>query len=181
MPIQLLMAAFKFFNKGSVRGEKPISKTSLLTGVSLASWARILFRLCQFVMGLVVIGLYAQDLDKARRAHKYADPKWVYAVFCGALASLCSLVFMLPLLKSWFFFFLDWLVAFLFLVLFGMFGNMYLREKPEGNKGIIRMKNAVWIDLANLLLWTISGAYGTFIFFKHRKERTQYAVGAAVV
>ncbi|KAF2733794.1 hypothetical protein EJ04DRAFT_543957 [Polyplosphaeria fusca] len=160
--------AFKFFNKGSMKGEKPSSSSNF----SIGSLARILIRLLQFVMGIVVIGLYATDLDKARKAGKYMDAKWVYAVFCGAFASLASLVFMLPLIKAWMFFFVDWLIWFFFLVLFGIFGKMYISEDAEGNAGIERMKRAVWIDLINLLLWLMTAVYGTIIFFKARKARS---------
>ena len=40
----------------------------------------------------------------------------------------------------------------LWIALFGLFGNMYIKEKAEGDSGVQRMKNAVWVDLVNALL-----------------------------
>jgi len=40
----------------------------------------------------------------------------------------------------------------LWIALFGLFGNMYIKEKAEGDNGVQRMKNAVWVDLVNALL-----------------------------
>ena len=37
----------------------------------------IFLRFFQFVLGLAVVGLYAQDLNRARKQHAYADAKWV--------------------------------------------------------------------------------------------------------
>ncbi|KAF2264162.1 hypothetical protein CC78DRAFT_553644 [Lojkania enalia] len=154
--------------KGS--GEKPAQSSSINIGTIL----RLTLRLFQFVMGIVVIGLYAQDLKAARDQGKYVDSKWVWATFVGALSSFLAVVFSLPLIKSWWFFWIDALVWFFWLVVFGIFGKMYIKEDPEGNKGIIRMKRAVWIDLVNLFLWLISACYGAFIFWKARKARSQY-------
>lgn len=163
-----------FLSRRTMKGEKASVKTSLAGNLSIGSAVRILIRLFQFVMGIVVIGLYAQDLDRARKTGKYADPKWVYAVFCGSFGAFMSLVFMMPLIKSWMFFGVDILAYFFYLVLFGIFGKMYIKENPEGNKGIIRMKNAVWVDLANMFLWIGTAVYGAFVFWKARNARTTF-------
>jgi hypothetical protein len=47
---------------------------------------------------------------------------------------------------------------------------MYIKEDPEGDSGISRMKHAVWVDLVNMLLWLITALYGTFVFFFHRRK-----------
>jgi hypothetical protein len=41
----------------------------------------------------------------------------------------------------------DFVLFVLWIALFGIFGAMYIKEKPEGNSGIQRMKNAVVSDL----------------------------------
>lgn len=128
---------------------------------------RLFVRLLQFVLGIVVIGLYAQDLLKASKAGKYMDSKWVYAVSVGSIASFSAVA--LVVIRGWFFFIIDVLVWFLYLVLFGIFGKMYIGEDPEGNKGIIRMKNAVWIILVNMLLWIGTAIYGGVVFWKAKK------------
>lgn len=37
----------------------------------------LVFRFLQIVFALAVVGLYAQDLNKARKVGKYSDSKWV--------------------------------------------------------------------------------------------------------
>jgi hypothetical protein len=160
--------ALKFFGKG----EKSTRVTSLKSNLSAGSIARLVLRFFQFVLGITVIALYAQDLDRARKAHVYMDSKWVWAVVCGSLGSIVSLLFMTPFLKAWFFFYVDAFVFLCYLVAFGIFGKMYIPEDAEGNGGVQRMKNAVWVLLTNMLLWLLSAGYGAMVFWKTRKART---------
>jgi hypothetical protein len=46
-------------------------------GISKATAGHVLFRFIQMVMALAVVGLYAQDLNRANKAGKYSDGKWV--------------------------------------------------------------------------------------------------------
>ncbi|CAI6341015.1 unnamed protein product [Periconia digitata] len=161
--------ALKFFNRGTMQGEKVGLKNRLSANLTLSSAFRITLRLFQFVMGIVVIGLYAVDLDRARKAGVYYDSKWMYATIVGTLSAIAALVLMLPLLRAWFFFGVDVIIWILYLTAFGIFGKMYIKEDPEGNAGIIRMKRAVWCLLTNMLLWFITACYGAFIFWKSRK------------
>jgi len=60
----------------------------------------------------------------------------------------------------------------LWTAVFGIFGNMYIHEKAEGDGGIKRMKNAVWIDLINMLLWLITSVMAVVVFFTMRGGRS---------
>ncbi|KAF2032114.1 hypothetical protein EK21DRAFT_61637 [Setomelanomma holmii] len=164
--------ALSFLSRGSLKGEKATLGTSLRSHLSIGSILRILARFFQFVLGITVIGLYAIDLDRARKAHVYTDSKWVWAVVCGTLGAVISLFFMLPLVKAWFFFYVDAFVWLCYLVAFGIFGKMYIPENSEGNAGIKRMKNGVWVLLTNMLLWFLTAIYGAVVFWKTRKART---------
>ena len=110
-------------------------------------------RLLQFVLGLVVIGLYGQHLtvtsDKTAAEHGYKplDARWLYAVITGALASLTALVYMVlmfalrkrtPVVRRtglllpvfvW-----EGVVWVLWLVCFGIFGRLFL-AKQHGHGG----------------------------------------------
>ena len=44
---------------------------------SVTSIINLILRFLQMVFALAVVGLYAQDLNKARKEHKYSDGKWV--------------------------------------------------------------------------------------------------------
>src|SRR5262245_46468719 len=176
MVAQCFLMAFKFLRNGSMKGgDQKFSKTALLTGGwDIKTIARILTRFFQFLMGIVVIGLYAQDLDRAHKKGVGYDPLWMYATMTGVIACVWSLICMLPLVKAWMFFVVDYIVFILYLVAFGKFGSMYIKEDPEGNKGIIRMKNAVWVLLTNMFLWVGTATYGAIILWKSKKAKTAH-------
>jgi hypothetical protein len=44
---------------------------------SLQNILNLVLRVLQIVFALAVVGLYAQDLNKARKVDKYSDSKWV--------------------------------------------------------------------------------------------------------
>ncbi|KAF2184139.1 hypothetical protein K469DRAFT_580805 [Zopfia rhizophila CBS 207.26] len=159
------------FRRHTMKSEKS-SSGGFLKDFTIGSMLRIFARLLQFVIALTIAGLYGQDLHNAAKADKYADPKWVYAVVCAGMGAIWAVVCLLPLVKAWFFFGVDTLLWILHLALFGTFGKMYIKEDPEGNKGIQRMKNAVWVILTAMLLWFMTAVYGGIIFWKHRKART---------
>jgi hypothetical protein len=173
--IQVFIMALNFLSRRSLKGEKATLGTSFWSHFTITNAIMYFLRFFQFVLGITVIGLYAIDLDNARKAGVYTDSKWVWAVVCGTLGALMALIAMAPFfLKSWFFFFVDFLVFLCYLVAFGIFGKMYIPENPEGNKGIIRMKNAVWVLLTNMLLWLITMCWSAIIFWKNRHARTTH-------
>lgn len=57
---------------------------------------------------------------------------------------------------------------------------MYIKENAEGDSGVKRMKNAVWVDLANALLWLISAVGMAMYWIKHRNNRTRFTGRATV-
>jgi hypothetical protein len=169
--IQVVLMALNFLSRGSMKGEKVGMANSLRASMSPGSIFRILMRFFQFIMGIVVIGLYAQDLQRAHKLGVKYDSKWMYATITGTLASIWAIVCMLPLVKAWFLFGIDFVMFILYIAAFGVFGKMYIKEDPEGNGGIIRMKNAVWVLLTNMILWFITFVYGAVVFWKYWKGK----------
>jgi hypothetical protein len=51
---------------------------------------------------------------------------------------------------------------------------MYIRANPQGDSGIQRMKNAVWVDLTNLILWLISAILVAGYWWRIRRAKTTY-------
>jgi hypothetical protein len=45
---------------------------------SATNIVNLVLRFLQLIFALAVVGLYAQDLNKARKEAKYSDEKWVY-------------------------------------------------------------------------------------------------------
>jgi hypothetical protein len=58
---------------------------------------------------------------------------------------MVPLVLRVPFIFVW-----DFILFVLWIALFGIFAAMYIHEKPEGNEGIMRMKNAVVRTCSNL-------------------------------
>lgn len=65
--------------------------------------------------------------------------------------------------------------------LFGTFGKIFIPAHPTPKQsGQRRMKNAVWVDLVNMLLWLVTAVYSTLIFFRNRTTRTLHTGRAKV-
>jgi hypothetical protein len=57
---------------------------------------------------------------------------------------------------------------------------MYIKEHAEGDGGVMRMKNAVWIDLVNALLWLLTTILMAGYWWKHRDARSVFTGRAHV-
>jgi hypothetical protein len=154
----------------------------------------LFLRTLQLVQGLVVVGMYGIDLNKARKEDKYSDGKWVrspgslppelvrltyllqvYAVTVGSIAAVTAVVYSLTsmfltyhtvaVIFAW-----DFVLVVLWAALSGTFGMMYLHERVEMDSGIKRMKTAAGFDLAGLILWFITFGIGLWWFISYRRE-----------
>ncbi|KAI0105753.1 hypothetical protein GGR51DRAFT_519076 [Nemania sp. FL0031] len=132
----------------------------------------------QFILAITVIGLYGTDLDHAR---KFTDGKWVYALVVASLAAVTAVLYLIPFILRlavvpvW-----SFVLFVLWIALFGLFGSLYIHQDPKGNKDIQRMKSAVWVDLANALLWLIGTGAATVDWWLHRNSRTRFTGRAKV-
>ncbi|CZS91656.1 uncharacterized protein RAG0_02180 [Rhynchosporium agropyri] len=143
--------------------------------------AHSVYRFLQFVFAITVCGLYGVDLNRANQAGKYSDGKWIYAEVTASLSAVAALLYLIPLTARIPFVFIGDLILFvLWIALFGLFGDMYIQEHAEGNKGIARMKNAVWVDLVNALLWLVSAAAMAVFWVRQRGGRSMWTGRAKV-
>jgi hypothetical protein len=113
--------------------------------------------------------------------HTDGIPKQVFAEVTASLSAISALLYLIPficripLLFIW-----DTILFILWIAVFGIFGNLYIKANAQGDSGIIRMKHAVWVDLVNALLWLIS-AIGMLVFWvRHRGARTKWTGRAEV-
>jgi hypothetical protein len=124
-----------------------------------------ILRLIQFVFALAVCGLYGVDLHAARKQGKYSDGKWVFAEVVGALSAFTALLYLVPfvarvpLVFAW-----DAVLFFLWIVLFGIFGNVSFASFPSFFAppllfvSLVRREGCCW-DWANgLVLDVYQGA-----------------------
>lgn len=136
-----------------------------------------------FALALTVCGLYGKDLSRANEQDKYADSKWVYAVVVGGISAVTCLLYLIPFILRiagivapiW-----DFILFILWIAVFGVFGKMYINEDAEGDSNITRMKNAVWVDLANALLWLFASIGAFLYWWKHRDTRSRFTGRARV-
>ncbi|KAM4061166.1 hypothetical protein HRG_009954 [Hirsutella rhossiliensis] len=136
-----------------------------------------------FALALAVCGLYGRDIHHANQLDKYADSKWVYAVVVGALSAVTCVVYFVPLVlrhagiiaAAW-----NFVLFILWIAVFGVFGSMFIKEDPEGDGDVKRMKSAVWVDLVNALLWLISALAAAGYWWKNRDTRSQFTGRAHV-
>jgi len=135
----------------------------------------------QLVLALAVVGLYGTDVNRARVEHKYADSKWVYAVIVASLSALTSVLYFIPFILRFAFVWAWNLVLFiLWIIVFAVFGKMYINENAEGDADIQRMKNAVWLDLVNALLWLVGFVATGLYWMRHRERRSRFTGRAKV-
>ncbi|KAG5954472.1 hypothetical protein E4U58_007591 [Claviceps cyperi] len=131
-----------------------------------------------FALALAVCGLYGQDLSS-----NHHNSKWVYAVVVGSLSAITCVIYFIPALlrhsgiigAGW-----NFILFILWIALFGVFGSLFIHENPEGNGGIRRMKNAVWVDLVSALLWLASAIGAAFYWWKYRDHQSQFTGRAHV-
>lgn len=169
-----------------------------ILGMGLMYLSLTALNFIKLILAIVVIGLYAVDLDNARKAGSYVDSKWVsispststnteltpsqaYVVAVGAISAVTALLYMVPFFLRfaavWVW---DVVVFILWVVAFGIFGSMYINEDPEGDADIRRMKNAVWVVLANMLLWLVGAIVMALYWFKHRERSSRFTGRAKV-
>jgi H+/Cl- antiporter ClcA len=99
----------------------------------------------------------------------------VFATVVASLSSVTALVYMavlalssnlaIHLLFPW-----DFVIFVLWAAVFGIFGKLYIGTTAPYDGGIQRMKNAVWVDCTNMILWFISAVGGLVIYFTTRRD-----------
>lgn len=68
----------------------------------------------------------------------------------------------------------------LWVAVFGIFGKLYIKKSAHHSSSVQNMKNAVWVDLINMLLWLLSAAYGAVLFFRHKAHKSLFTGRADV-
>lgn len=162
-----------------------ISSNALTERNPLKTYLDIFLRIVQFSLGLVVIGMYGGDLHHQRHPapsvsistrdeSKHADdktqgkmdPRWLYAVIVGCLASITAFVHLTTMLflrsrtppsrrVRWVLPVFVWeaVMCLLSLIVFGIFGKVFLAKGPaDGNE---KMWRAVWVDLVAWGVWVL--------------------------
>jgi len=132
-------------------------------------------RFFQFIFAITILALYGQDITGQRNTSGgHADGRWVWAEIVAGLSAVTALIFMVPFFKTYKAFGWDALLFFFWVVVFGIFGHLYIPQPPQ------RERSAVWIDLINMLLWLVSALFGLYMFFRSRNTKTLHTGRATV-
>lgn len=75
--------------------------------------ARTTLRVLQIIVALVVAGLYGDNLNKARKAGQKAESAFIYSEVVVGLSIITAIVYLLPILKSYKFFFWDTIILYI--------------------------------------------------------------------
>ncbi|KAK2861118.1 hypothetical protein FQN49_004529 [Arthroderma sp. PD_2] len=145
-------------------------KSRYSTGSIFGTLVECSIRFLQFVFGIAVIGLYAQDVDRARKNGDTQDSRWIFATVVGTLSAISGLIYILipcavqrPLSQATFIhlpcFIYDSVLVILWLTQFGIFAKLYITVDDEKDTSLKRMKHSAYVDLVNLSFWMITCAW----------------------
>lgn len=142
---------------------------------------RLVVRGLQFLLGIVIVGIYGERVRKGREDPEAASAAWVFGLIVSVAACFTALVFAVvaPLgavarrFKTHRLFGWDLTLFVLWITTFGVFAQIFLHRDDDASsyKGASTTieKGAMWLDLANSLLWLVSGVYGSLKVFLGNK------------
>jgi len=76
-------------------------------GVLIMAVLRYVCRVFQFVLAIVVAGLYGIRINVERVSHQHPSPLWLFAEVVAGLSAFTSLIYMIPSVRSFLFFLWD--------------------------------------------------------------------------
>ena len=108
-------------------------------------------------------------------------PSKVYATVVGSASLATALpLLLIPLVNQSravsVLYFWEIVLVILWAALIGVFGAFF-KEKAEMDKGIHKMKIAVWFDVACMLLWLATAARSSYVFFTNIYKPGMFDIG----
>lgn len=141
---------------------------------------RAILRVIQLLLGLSILGVYGAELAYARAMDRPLDGRWVFAVVIAGLSILTSIVYMVPLFRSYWGWAWDWILVVMTAAVFGIFAKIYLpmpytdTMTDQEQAMLQRSKNGAWVDMISMIFWIISAITGTLLFQSWKRERAGY-------
>ncbi|KAI5863919.1 hypothetical protein GGS23DRAFT_566000 [Durotheca rogersii] len=139
------------------------------------TWLRWAARGIQFILAVIVCGLYGRRVDIDHRAGNAQSAAWVYALVVGGFSCVTCVFYGIPnpftRLQSHRLFAWDLVLFILWIAVFGTFAAIFLKRDDDEYEGtsVSLMKCAVWLDLVNCIFWLATGVYGCVRTFVGRK------------
>ncbi|KJZ74327.1 hypothetical protein HIM_06333 [Hirsutella minnesotensis 3608] len=129
-------------------------------------------------LALTICGIYGSYAH-----YDNGTKKFIYAIVVASLSAVTSVVYFLPPVvrrASLFAAIWNMILFILWIIAFAIFAVVWLKYAPNQTRHIARMRSAVWVDLANALLWLISSLAMFGYWWKHRDTRSQFTGRAHV-
>ncbi|PSR75849.1 hypothetical protein BD289DRAFT_346633, partial [Coniella lustricola] len=132
---------------------------------------RLAVRGLQFLLALIIVGIYGVRVGHGRSDSADASPAWWFGMMVGVLSCISALIlaFTAPLgmfsdrFKTHHLFGWDLVFFLLWIIVFGIFEGIFhdrSSDNPYKDSSTAVEKSAAWLDLVNALLWLVSGVYG---------------------
>jgi hypothetical protein len=132
-----------------------------LTGIFVRAGLRTL----QFVLAVIVAGLYGADLGYSTAHHAHGATNWIYAEVVAGLSAITCIIHCLVTIRRVLWCLWDWVLMVLWAAQTGVFGVIYFNHRKNLDNGEVttspmRMKIGAWINLINMLLWFATAILG---------------------
>lgn len=133
----------------------------------LGLYSRTFLRTSQFILSLIIIGIYGPDLANATKSSSTALAPWVVVILISFASGVTCIVHVfatvirVALASTW-----DFMLAVMWAAMTGTFGVVFVSGKQDKEKmadftlDTTRMKVGVWLDLIMMILWLSSSFQG---------------------
>jgi hypothetical protein len=141
-------------------------------------YLKIAFRFVQFVLGIAIFGVYCADIVTATAHHASPVTAWLFACTVGGISATTAILYLLPCLHSYLFFWWDWVIIILHAGIMGVFGKAYItHKKPTENPkefkiigpDFMRERSTAYLDCVSGMLWLATAVMSTIIYLKIRR------------
>jgi hypothetical protein len=142
-------------------------------------YTKLVIRVLQFLLGMILFGIFLHQVDEARQHNNPAGSAWIYAAVVGALSWATAAIFLVPCLKPFVFFWWDILLFLLHAPVIGIFGKAYyggIIAAPPTKLQVVytgpsyrTMRTSVWFAVASGLAWLVTGLIGLFLLLRLRR------------
>ncbi|CAI4218334.1 unnamed protein product [Parascedosporium putredinis] len=135
-----------------------------------------------FTMAIVSAALYGIDLANRSPQNNPKGSRWIFAEVVAGLSAITSVLYLIPdILRSMCVWIWDLVLFILWISLFGVFGKMFIHEPvADHNSSLHRMKAAVWVDLANAILWLVATLATATYWWGHKERRSRFTGRASL-
>ncbi|EFY94102.1 hypothetical protein X797_011267 [Metarhizium robertsii] len=182
-------------SQGIERG-KDVSKTYVN---AFEMVPRLVLRGLQLVLALIICGFYGNRLSSESKGGEGIGPVWMYGVAVAGLSAVTAIVFaaaaslgaipcvgkVLSSFQPYLLWWWDLALFVLWMVTFGIFAGLFLKRKsddPYRGSNTTAMKIALWIDVANAVLWFCSAGYSAFKQWTEKKaDRMAHKLGQKIL